>query len=294
MSLPTRAPRTRKAFTLVELLVVIAIIAILIGLLLPAVQKVREAANRSMCQNNLKQIGLALHNYHDVYAKLPPSRLLDHYATWCVLLLPYLEQDNLYRQWNVAQQYYSQSDVARTTPVKGYFCPTRRTAETAPTASVSGDVPDNGNPVDYHVPGALADYACSLGTGEVDYWWGTPPADGAFQYGTQPITLASVTDGLSNTLFVGEKQVPLGRFGQGGWDCSSYNGDYGCSFRLAGPGYGLARGPTDTGQLFGSYHPGVCQFVFGDGAVHALSVSISTATLGLLASRNDGQVIPPY
>jgi prepilin-type N-terminal cleavage/methylation domain-containing protein len=135
MSSPGTGGR-RPAFTLTELLVVIAIMAVLIGLLLPAVQRVREAAARAACANNLKQIGLACHNYESAKGSLPPSRRgVAEGPSWAWLLLPYLEQENLYKQWpegwpypGVAPGQADQADLATMksvlgTPVPTYFCP---------------------------------------------------------------------------------------------------------------------------------------------------------------------------
>src|SRR5918911_1386733 len=109
-----RLNRTRpRGFTLIELLVVIAIIAILIGLLVPAVQQVREAANRSQCANNLKQLGVACHNFHDARKFLPPTRVADGaYATWAVLILPYVEEQNVYNLWDLKKTYDLQTQAA--------------------------------------------------------------------------------------------------------------------------------------------------------------------------------------
>jgi prepilin-type N-terminal cleavage/methylation domain-containing protein len=160
----THAPPRRGGFTLIELLVVLAIISVLVGLALPAVQQAREAANRASCANNLRQIGLALHHYHLQYEALPPGRKSDQGATWAVLILPYMEEDNLYRAWDLRRTYYQQSDLARQTPVRSYFCPTRRSAGSAPNQSVAGDIPSDGPPDTPNFPGALGDYAANVGT----------------------------------------------------------------------------------------------------------------------------------
>jgi prepilin-type N-terminal cleavage/methylation domain-containing protein len=180
--------RLRRGFSLIELLVVISVIALLIGLLLPAVQKVREAGLRTVCANNLKQIGLAVHHYvHDHHEYLPPAYVTppNKYgwqgASWAVLILPYLEQDNLYKKWNLNVSYYDESASARQGIVPTYFCPSRRDAGSS-GASISGDegcknwvwvsVIMDGQDCGYwnctawspHTPGALGDYAGCVGT----------------------------------------------------------------------------------------------------------------------------------
>ncbi len=298
--------RQRAGFTLIELLVVIAIIGVLIGLLLPAVQKVRESANRMSCANNLKQMGLALHSYHDVNSALPYSRR-DPGDTWAVLLMPYIEQENLYKQWNRNQiSYYLQTDQARETPVKLFFCPTRRGPTDAPAVSLSGDINNNGAGLP-HVPGALGDYACNAGS-RTDAGSGAltnnddsdpnnipagrVPANGPFwkRSAASLLTFQNITDGLSNTLFIGEKHIPRGGFGNPP-DSAFYNGDHRnyCTTGIGAPLRGIDS--TSTGVQFGSWHPGICQFVLGDGSVRALHVSISPTQLEYYAARADGQVI---
>jgi len=318
LRVPSRT--SRLAFTLVELLVVIAIIGVLVALLLPAVQAAREAARRSQCQNHLKQLGLGIHNFEDINKSLPHTRYDNRY-TWAVEIMPYIEQQNLYSSWDLSKSYYAQSNTARLTAIPIYFCPSRRNHKMGSISTrpnpIAGD-PDNdvqddtSNP---QVPGALSDYAVSVGSTGRDYWWdgnGSSGGDntllktrGAFRMMnnwstavTQPATvpgrrIAEITDGMSNTIWVGEKHVQIAQFGKAASDCSIYNGDKGCSYRGAGPSNPLARVPSQALVAnFGSYHPAVCQFVLADGSVRAVKVSINTTILGYLADVDDGQPIP--
>jgi prepilin-type N-terminal cleavage/methylation domain-containing protein len=306
------APRpSRAAFTLIELLVVIAIIAILIGLLLPAVQSVREAANRTQCANNLKQIGLACQLYHDQFKALPPSRLTAESPSWAWSILPNLEQQNIFVKWPLGWPYpcippggpitpeaLAEAEVVLSTPIPVYFCPSRRDPESDIIKTRISQVANCLLTVG--IPGSTGDYAASIGTTGVDYPLpstngGAPiPPNGVFQ-SVVGVRFAEITDGLSNTILVGEKHVPWGQFGQYPWDCNVYDGHNPvCNTRAAGPSFPLAVSRTDLGWKFGSYHPALCQFAFCDGSVRPVFNTIDPVTLGLLAQRNDGQPIPQY
>ena len=212
----------RPAFTLIELLVVIAIIAILIGLLLPAVQKVREAASRLKCQNNLKQLGLALHNYEGANKNFPPGRAAFPLVVSAQgRILNYIEQDNLGRNVDVTLVPLYNSNAtsfpltpgnyqASITPVKLYVCPSDpmngqnpRAFATTPSGAVS--------PTDLY---AGTNYVTCIGSGDgsadnTGTWWGQyKTSDGLF--GQAPVTITAVIDGLSNTVAFSESTMGTG------------------------------------------------------------------------------------
>jgi hypothetical protein len=195
--------------------------------------------------------------------------------------------------------YFNLGVITHQVPL--YYCPSRRGPETQPPLSIWGDnhnhprlkaQKDGSVILSPNNPGALGDYACNIGTNGTD----SLGSDGPFQVGMLEggVRIAQITDGVSNTLYIGEKHIPAGMFGMGGWDSSIYNGSTYSALRSAGLLYPLAVSVHDMGWKFGSAHPGVCQFVFGDGSVHALSNNIDPLTLELLANIADGQTVPAY
>jgi prepilin-type N-terminal cleavage/methylation domain-containing protein len=326
----------RAAFTLIELLVVIAIIGVLVGLLLPAVQKVREAANRISCSNNLKQIGLAVHNYQSTFNAFSPSAIRDDWATWAVFLLPYLEQDNIYRLWNLQKRYAEQSTNPDPRPnnLKVYFCPSRR-SPTGLSFSIN-DIGAGPSAALGPFPGGLSDYACNGGNdstknrpnGAMTYATATglTPTNQVItnNFNVSPVgtlitafssvtSIASIIDGTSNTLLVGEKHVRPGSRNGKNEDRSVFSGNNANNYsRLAGiPPQPFTKQPNGSSQYplvqsefdrtmipsggaynsntcFGGPHPGICMFVFCDGSVKGVRTTVDLITLTRLAMRADG------
>ena len=296
-----RFARSQRGFTLVELLVVIAIIGVLVALLLPAIQAAREAARRTQCINNLKQVGLAMQNFHDTYDKVPPARWFNGSLTWASLLLPFMEANTTYDLFDFEVSYYDRMQIsARTAIIPGYFCPSRR----SPGGGFELSKETRSRPG----PGLTADYAGCVGnhiggnynprangTVITSKSWGEPG-----NLWDSEVTFATIPDGLSNTFFVGEKHVPVTKFTRAQADSSIHSGDYlECITRVAGPGFPPVANPTlgdeigdqgrDAWELrFGSFHSGTLNFALCDGSVQTISNDIDVEAYGYLAVRNDG------
>lgn len=292
--------RARRAgFTLIELLVVIAIIGVLISILLPAVQKVREASNLTNCKNNLKQIGLAMHNYHDTYRTFPvgyydptPWPQLDNGPGWGwgAFLLPYLEQDNLYRQINFKVDVGDPSMTeVRTTFLPIFFCPSD---EPVKTFTVT-----DGGAKSWDV--AQGSYVACNGNDGVDDFT-TPPHTGPFLRSFKGFRSADIVDGLSHTMFVGDRWSKLSYSTWVGGPTGALNpflmapGNFGAEVTLlmchAGPTGPNSPGVFDADSTSSPHWYGV-PFVFGDGSVHFLANGIDIPTWMALATRAGGEVL---
>lgn len=286
-----KRPLVRRGFSLVELLVVIGLLGLLAGLLLPAVQRVRESAARLRCQNNLRQLGLACHHYHDARGALPAAyqavRIGGRPAaglTWFVLLLPYVEQDALWRETVRAyeQDWYSFHNpphVGLATVIPLYYCPT--------DGRLAAPVTDD--------RGFTAAYTSYTGIA------GGTTADGAMR-ADRGVRFAEITDGTSRTLLAGERPPP-GRLLVGNWytlesaagqaqlpyqTMFSEGNRNGCRgpFRF---GPGRVENPCDQFH-FWSLHPGGANFVCADGSVHFLPYSAEPVMVAL-ATRAGGEAV---
>jgi prepilin-type N-terminal cleavage/methylation domain-containing protein/prepilin-type processing-associated H-X9-DG protein len=297
--------RRRHGFTLIELLVVIAIIGVLVSLILPAVQQAREAARRSQCKNNLKQIGLALQNYHESFLRFPPGyvSLFDAAGNdtgpgwgWGAMILPQLEQENLQNTIDFKQPIEALANaVPRLAPLTVYLCPSDSVKPTWP--AVTRD--PLGNPTGTICDVSSADYVAVFGISE-------PGIDGeGVFFRDSGIGIKDIRDGSSSTFLVGERSQ---------FTCeATWVGSVTGAKIFPPPGSpampelqnasgmtlghtmeGAPNAPTIECNNFSSQHSGGAQFVFADGHVQFISNYINRATFQALSTRAGGETIGDF
>lgn len=284
---------TNRGFTLIELLVVIAVIAVLIALLLPAVQQAREAARRSQCQNHLKQLGLAIHNYHDSHRCLPmgssnPSSV----GSWGMMLalMPQLEETPLFRTANTNNQNCCSEVISlqalnrpnpASVPLPFLFCPSEPNANILLTS---------GPPTPTYPCGKLYAFSYLGVSGTTHSGCGSTNAGRGLFFSRSNIRLSQIVDGTSSTLAIGERGIPSdlawGWSICGGLECEHY-----LSTQI-----GLSRAqnqPAGTGveTHFSSWHPGGAFFLLADGHTKFLSNNIDYNTYRSLSTRDGREVV---
>jgi len=329
--------RKNRGFTLIELLVVIAIIAVLIALLLPAVQQAREAARRSQCKNNLKQLGLALHNYESTYTMFPASRIdqrapLPVFQTnWVTMCLPYLDQAPLYNIYNPNLSWFvAANDPATTTILSAVICPSSAGASSTPSSALYSAV-TGGVRTDTPAWG-LSDYgsinavrnAMNVAVNGAAATWGVREFEGGLGRGPNGVRLGRFTDGLSNTILLGEdagrpslfnfdkpaKNPKSGAVNNTDWTGDGWGwADINNGFSLDGTGTnGVNNSTSGSGNVtlapgggncfincsndseFYSFHVGGVHVLLGDGSVRFLSENVDGNTLIALATRIRGDI----
>ncbi|MEZ6123913.1 MAG: DUF1559 domain-containing protein [Planctomycetaceae bacterium] len=299
-----------RGFTLIELLVVIAIIAVLIALLLPAVQQARESARRTQCRNNLKQLGLALHNYHDVHNCFPSgwiavngsnpvhsAHLGLNGAGWGTMILPYLDQAPLYNRFNANLAIHDPANIPFLDNVLPAFqCPSDPKPD-------KWDIEEEGSPGTVIVQLPSANYIGSFGTDELDGCEnapGTSPvaADGQCKsngifYHNGKVRMRDITDGTTNTYMVGERRTDttLGWFST--WPGMVAEGEEAFQ-RILGSADHVPNDPHAHFDDFSSRHEGGSQFVLGDGSVRFISENIDTQLYQSLATIQGGEVVGEF